>query len=68
MVYDGYPSSHPVEKPNIETPYELEAYFDIIESSKAAAIIRMVEYEQPGQVIVDAMIVSISFSFSFKII
>jgi len=41
---DGYPSSHPIYKP-ISNPYEIEEYFDDIESSKGAAILRMVEEE-----------------------
>ncbi|CAF1012394.1 unnamed protein product, partial [Brachionus calyciflorus] len=44
LVNDAYPSSHPVYKP-ITNPYEIEEYFDDIESTKGAAILRMVEEE-----------------------
>jgi aminopeptidase N len=44
-LYDkGYPSSHPIFK-NVSSPYEIEEYFDSIESSKAASIFRMLENE-----------------------
>lgn len=43
-MLDGFPSSHPISKP-IENPYEIEEYFDFIESSKTAALLRMVEKE-----------------------
>ena len=44
LVDDAYPSSHPVIK-DIESPYEIEEYFDSVERSKAAAIFRMMEEE-----------------------
>ncbi len=56
LIDDGYPSSHPISK-EVTTPYELEAFFDDIETAKAAAIIKMVEYEEPGQKIIQALIV-----------
>lgn len=40
LIDDGYPSSHPVSKP-LDDPYEIEQYFDNIERSKGAAILRM---------------------------
>lgn len=45
LVDDGYPSSHPVFK-NLSSPYEIEEYFDDVESTKAAAIFRMAEEEK----------------------
>lgn len=54
MVDDGYPSSHPIYKP-ISNPYEIEEYFDDIESSKGAAILRMVEEELNYAKMVDAL-------------
>lgn len=52
MIYvlfeDAYPSSHPVIKPFIDGPFAIEAYYDIVETSKATAILRMAEYELPG--------------------
>ena len=63
MIYvlfeDAYPSSHPVIKPSIDGPYAIEAYFDIVERSKAAAVLRMVEYELPGGAMRAALVVSL---------
>ena len=44
IISDGYPSSHPIQKP-INNPYEIEEYFDNIETSKTAAVLRMLEDE-----------------------
>jgi aminopeptidase N len=43
-LFLAYPSSHPVVKP-IYFFYDIEQLFDDVESSKVAAILRMVEYE-----------------------
>jgi aminopeptidase N len=40
----AYPSSHPVIK-NVETPEEIDQLFDVVETSKGAAVFRMMEYE-----------------------
>jgi glutamyl aminopeptidase len=45
LILDGYPSSHPIIKP-INNAYEIEEFYDEIESSKAAAILRWVETEK----------------------
>jgi hypothetical protein len=45
IILDGYPSSHPIIKP-INNAYEIEEFYDEIESSKAAAILRWVENEK----------------------
>lgn len=42
ILLDGFPSSHPVQKP-IYNPYEVEEYYDLVERSKTAAIIRMLQ-------------------------
>lgn len=44
IISDGYPSSHPIQKP-VNNPYEIEEYFDNIETSKTAAVLRMLEDE-----------------------
>jgi aminopeptidase N len=44
LILDGYPSSHPIIKPIINA-YDIEEFFDEIESSKSAAILRWVETE-----------------------
>lgn len=44
ILQDGYPSSHPIQKP-ITNPYEIEEYFDSIETTKTASILRMIENE-----------------------
>jgi aminopeptidase N len=51
---DGYPSSHPIYK-ELDDPYEIEQYFDNIERSKAAAILRMIEIEQGEADFIDAL-------------
>lgn len=57
LLFDGYPSSHPISKP-INTAYEIEEYFDVIESSKTAAILRMYEKEIPIATLYDAFTVN----------
>lgn len=44
LIEDGYPSSHPVVK-QVNSPYEIEEYFDRVERSKVAAVLRMIEDE-----------------------
>jgi aminopeptidase N len=56
LVDDAYPSSHPIYK-NINNPYEIEEYFDEVESSKAAAIFKMVEEEKNIAEMYDAITV-----------
>lgn len=62
LVTDGYPSSHPVYKP-VKSPYEIEEYFDDIEKSKTAAILRMVEEETSWFQIRQAFTVRIFFQY-----
>ena len=59
LFEDAYPSSHPVIKPNIDSPFAIEAYYDIVETSKATAILRMAEYELPGGAMRNAINVSV---------
>jgi glutamyl aminopeptidase len=49
--------SHPVIKP-ISNPYEIEEYFDRIETSKVAAVLRMIEEEIGQEKLLEALIVS----------
>lgn len=44
LISDGYPSSHPVIKPIFDI-YDIYALYDDVETSKVAAILRMVENE-----------------------
>lgn len=44
IIQDGYPSTHPIYK-NINNPYEVEEYFDSVETTKTASILRMLENE-----------------------
>jgi aminopeptidase N len=53
----AYPSSHPVEK-NVSSPYEIEEYFDEVESTKAAAIIRMAEEFKDEGLVLNAITVN----------
>lgn len=55
MVDDAYPSSHPVIK-DIDSPYEIEEYFDSVERAKAAAVFRMMEEETSKDKFLDAII------------
>jgi aminopeptidase N len=57
LVNDGYPSSHPVIKENLNSPYEIEQLFDDVETSKVAAILRMVEYEIGDYAVQDTLLV-----------
>ena len=56
LIDDGYPSSHPINK-TLDDPYEIEQYFDSVERTKAAAILRMIEYEVGDAEFIDAIIV-----------
>ncbi len=58
LIDDGYPSSHPVNK-TLDDPYEIEQYFDYVERTKAAAILRMIEYEVGDAEFINAIIVRI---------
>ncbi len=58
LIDDGYPSSHPVNK-TLDDPYEIEQYFDYVERTKAAAILRMIEYEVGDAAFINAIIVRI---------
>ena len=58
LIDDGYPSSHPVNK-TLDDPYEIEQYFDYVERTKAAAILRMIEYEVGDAEFLNAIIVRI---------
>jgi len=40
----AYPSTHPIIK-DVNSPFEIDQLFDSVESSKATAILRMMEYE-----------------------
>lgn len=63
LIDDGFPSSHPIFK-NITNPYEIDEYFDDIESSKAAAIVRWVE-NIVGTAQIDKAIIVSSITSSF---
>ena len=65
LIDDGYPSSHPINK-SLDDPYEIEQYFDTVERTKAAAILRMIEYENGDAAFVQAIIVNV-FSCTIKI-
>ncbi|CAF0970213.1 unnamed protein product [Brachionus calyciflorus] len=54
LVDDAFPSSHPVIK-NINTPFEIEEYFDSVERSKTAAIFRMMEEETSKETFLNAI-------------
>jgi len=58
LIDDGYPSSHPVNK-TLDDPYEIEQYFDYVERTKAAAILRMIENEVGDAAFINAIIVRI---------
>ncbi len=58
LIDDGYPSSHPVNK-TLDDPYEIEQYFDYVERTKAAAILRMIENEVGDTAFINAIIVRI---------
>jgi aminopeptidase N len=55
LVEDGYPSSHPVIK-DLYSFYDIEQLFDTVETSKVAAIFRMVEYEIGDSILLSALI------------
>ena len=59
LIDDGYPSSHPINK-TLDDPYEIEQYFDSVERTKAAAILRMIENEVGDAEFIDAIIVRIT--------
>ena len=59
LIDDGYPSSHPINK-TLDDPYEIEQYFDSVERTKAAAVLRMIENEVSDAVFIDAIIVRIT--------
>lgn len=43
-LFLAYPSSHPVVK-DVNSPEDIDQLFDSVETSKGAAILRMMEYE-----------------------
>lgn len=59
LIDDGYPSSHPINK-TLDDPYEIEQYFDSVERTKAAAVLRMIEYEVGDAEFINAIIVRIT--------
>ena len=63
VVKKGYPSTHPIYKP-IKNPYEIEGYYDEVEKTAAAAILRMVEEEKNIAEMYDALTVK-TFVFIF---
>ena len=64
LLQDGFPSTHPISKP-IDNPYEIEEYYDLVETAKTASILRMVEGEFPVSQIFNAMTVCFFFFISF---
>jgi aminopeptidase N len=56
--------SHPVIKP-ISNPYEIEEYFDRIETSKVAAVLRMIEEEVGEDKLLEALRVN---TYIFQVI
>ena len=58
----AYPSTHPIYKP-IKNPYEIEEYYDEVEKTAAAAILRMVEEEKNIAEMFNALTVNKAFYF-----
>ena len=58
FIATAYPSSHPVIK-DIRNPYEINEYFDSIETSKATAVLRMIEGELTKEKFLSSLIVTL---------